>query len=462
MTWFYCKGCLKKQQRINELEEEVRLLKSRLHRQERTIKEGVFGSSTPSSKIPVKENADSDDKARRGGAKEGHKGHGRRSFSQEEVNCFEDVIAPEVCSDCGEILESKGVREREVLDCRPVEIKKIIYRIERKRCPRCGKTVQGRPAGVLPKSKYGNGLLAHVAVEHCQHGVTLGRLEEQTGVGIGSIVDALHQLSRRFKGVSDKIVKLYRKESVKHADETGWRNDGENGYGWLFCTKRTSVFRFRKTRSSAVVREVLGEKKLPGVLVVDRYGGYNRAQCKIQYCYAHLLREVEDLEKNFPENKEVMNFAERFKPLLSSAISLRGLKLTKREFRLQAARIKRDIISAVNHSASHPGIQRIQDIFREKVERLYHWARDPTIPADNNLAERELRPLVISRKMSFGSQSEEGAKTREILMTVIRTLKKRTSDPYAALKECLDKLVGTPDADLFELLFGHHTNSPRH
>ena len=86
---------------------------------------------------------------------------------------------------------------------------------------------------------------------------------------------------------------------VKHADETGWRTDGHNGYAWLFCTKTISIFRFRQTRSGQVALQVLGAKRLRGVLVVDRYHGYNRAFCAIQYCYAHMLRNVQDLEKEF-------------------------------------------------------------------------------------------------------------------------------------------------------------------
>jgi hypothetical protein len=45
----YCKQCLEKQRRINELEEEIASLKHKLRYQERTAQEGFFGSSTPSS-----------------------------------------------------------------------------------------------------------------------------------------------------------------------------------------------------------------------------------------------------------------------------------------------------------------------------------------------------------------------------------------------------------------------------
>jgi transposase len=75
------------------------------------------------------------------------------------------------------------------------------------------------------------------------------------------------------------------------------------------------------------------------------------------------------------------------------------------------------------------------------------------VPADNNRAERELRPLVIARKISFGSQSNAGARTREVLMTVLHTLKKRTSDVTIAFKSALDKLAEQPNVDPYEAIF---------
>ena len=104
-------------------------------------------------------------------------------------------------------------------------------------------------------------------------------------------------------------------------------------------------------------------------------------------------------------------------------------------------------------SASHPAAQQMQDLFRQKADRLYHWTRDPAIPAENNLTERELRPLVIARRVSFGSQSDRRAATRETLMTVLHTVRKRIPGPAAAFKAALDQLAQTPDADPFMLLF---------
>jgi transposase len=453
MSLIYCPECLKKQQRINELEEELAAAKSRLRHQERTAAEGPFGSSTPSSKVPIKPSALPERQARRGGAKPGHAGHGRRRVAASDADCVVETPPPARCPKCGGTLTAKGTRERSVLDCRPIKVEWIVYRLPRCWCSQCDSAVETAAPGVLPKSVYGNGLLAHVAVQHYLYGATLGQLEKQTGIGYSSLVDALHQLARRLKDLPEQLLLEYRQAPVKHADETGWRNDGANGYAWLFCTPLLSVFRFRPTRAASVAREALGSKRLRGVLVADRYAGYNKAPCPIQYCYAHLLRDVQDLEKNFPDQPEVRAFVAALAPLLAAAMGLRGQGLSRRAFRRQAAALKRRIVAVVNRSASHPAVQRMQDLFRQKADRLYHWTRDPAIPAENNLAERELRPLVIARKVSFGSQSDRGAATRETLMTVLHTLRKRAPDPAAAFKAALDQLAQTPDADPFTLLF---------
>jgi hypothetical protein len=105
------------------------------------------------------------------------------------------------------------------------------------------------------------------------------------------------------------------------------------------------------------------------------------------------------------------------------------------------------------------GIRRIQGVFRENEERLYHWARDRMVPAENNLAERDLRPSVVARKVSYGSITDNGAKTRSILTSVLTTLKKRGSDPADQIKKTLDQLATNLKLDPYELLF--QRNGPK-
>jgi hypothetical protein len=265
-------------------------------------------------------------------------------------------------------------------------------------------------------------------------------------------------MARLFANVPGGLIEKYRQSPVKHADETGWRNDGQNGYAWLFATDKISIFLFRKTRSASVPKEVFGTELLPGTLVVDRYNAYNKAPSAIQYCYAHLLREVEDKEKEFGDNAEVKVFVETMAPLLSTAMSLRRLPISDDEFYRQASMIESKIKDVVQCPAMHLAIRRIQDIFCKNEYRLYHWASDRRVPAENNLAERDLRPTVIARKVSFGSQSDAGAKTREVMMTVLHTLKKRSVDPTGAFKNILDQLAKDIKTDPFNIIYPANTS----
>jgi transposase len=438
---------------IDRLQEEIVRLKARLRHQERTAQEGPFGSSTPSAKIPLKANTPPESSQRRGGAKPGHCGHGRRSIPDDEVTRRHSVPAPERCPYCGGPLDPKGRKARTIIEVDPVRKEVVRYELEQCDCHHCHRTFTARPTGVFAKGLFGNRLLTHLAVEHYLHGVTLGRLSACLGITQGSLWAALHQLARRLASVPGRLLLEYRRAPVKHADETGWRTDGHNGYAWLFCTALLSLFRFRQSRSASVAQEVFGTKRLPGVLVVDRYNGYNHMPCLIQYCYAHLLREVQDLGQEFPEVNEVSQFVATFAPLLAEAMQLRARQLTAAQFGQQALELQVEIKSLVHSPAQHPGIQKIQNIFRERATRLYHWAKNPAIPADNNRAERELRPLVIARKISFGSQSEQGAQTREILMSVLHTLGKRTDNVFHVFQRCLDAWAEDQKRDPYRLLF---------
>jgi len=450
-----CPGCLEKQRRIDALEGEIVRLNSRLRYQQRKATEGFFGSSTPSSKRPVKVDTQAKEQKKPRGARPGHKGTGRRCFDQTEADRVVEVSGalPQQCPKCGGALVDKGVVRRNVVDSQPVKAERILYLLAKKHCEHCQITFQAEAPGVLPKSLYGNQLIANAAAMHYLHGVPMGRVCEQIGIGPGSLVDIFHRLARLLGTVPERLIEQYRSAPVKHADETGWRTNGKNGHVWLFATDRISIFQFRATRSARVPAAVLGKKRLPGVLVVDRYAGYNNMPCAIQYCYEHLHREVEDVEKEFPDCEEVRAFVSTLVPLLSQAMNLRTQAISDKEFSLQASRVKAQILGAVNSPAKHPGIQHIQDIFRKHTDRMYHWAKDRRVPAENNLAERDLRPTVIARKVSFGSASDAGAHTRGVLMSIMQTLKKRGVDATSHLKHVLDELARDINQDPFRLLF---------
>ena len=225
----YCQGCLDKQRKIDRLEAQVQQLRGKLRYQERTAQEGFFGASTPSSKLPVKANTLAERQARRGGGKPGHPGHKRHALRPEQADQLERVRTMDLCPDCGIPLHGHRLVRRTVIDCQPVRRIQKVLELEHKHCPRCGRRFRARPTGVLPKTLYGNQLLALVAVEHYVDGLTLGYLEQPTGVPYSRWISAMHTLARIFRSIPDQLIAEYRRAVVKHADETGWRTDGHNG-----------------------------------------------------------------------------------------------------------------------------------------------------------------------------------------------------------------------------------------
>ena len=138
---------------------------------------------------------------------------------------------------------------------------------------------------------------------------------------------------------------------------------------------------------------------------------------------------------------------------MAQAIHLQAQKLSDRAYHQQARRLRQQIVGVIGHPAQHLGVRRIQDLFSENAHRLYHGVEDRRVPADNNRAERELRPTVIARKVSLGSQSDAGAKTQDVLMTVVHTLKKRSRDPESHFKSVLDQWAADPSQNPVDLLF---------
>jgi len=448
-----CSGCLEKQRRIDQLQEEVRSLKAKLRYREQQAQQGPFGSSTPSAQIPHKANAAEGQRAKKGGARPKHPGHGRQAVDQGSADRVETVPLGPTCPYCAGPLRHKDFRNRSVMDTLLQRGQRLLYRLQRKYCPRCKKVVQARAPGVLPQSGCGNQLLTQAIFLHYFHAIPMATVCQRFGVNVGTMFQMLHRVGALFQGAIPKLIEEYRQAPVRHADETRWRTDGRSGYAWLFATPALCLFLFRSSRSARVVKEVFGGEKLKGSLVVDRYAAYRSALCALQYCYAHLLREVHDLAQEFSDRAEVRAFVATLLPLLSAAMRLHSQPLPDEEYYAQAHRLQQQIIDVTETPAQHLGIRQIQDIFRDNPDCLYQWVRDRRVPADNNRAERELRRTVIARKTSFGSQSDAGAKTREILMSVVHTLALRTADPETRFKSALDQLASDPTQDPVSLLF---------
>jgi hypothetical protein len=235
-----------------------------------------------------------------------------------------------------------------------------------------------------------------------------------------------------------------RASRILHADETGWRQDGQNGYIWSFSTPGEEAVRYYEydaSRGHQVVRRILGGK-FKGHLVSDFYGAYNEYPGEHQRCWIHLLRDLHELKEKHPQEVEVLDWAKAVRQLYDEPQKWLGASSSpsqeEREVRyvelvgrshtlgLQYARVK-----------EHPCWALAKRLLRHEDE-LFQFVLVPGLSADNNLAERSVRPLVVVRKISGGSRSDEGTKTRMALASLFETWQARGLNPLA---ECFRLLA---------------------
>ena len=459
-----CRGCLEHMLQIDQLKRTIKRqarrisdLEKKLGERARSPNETPFGENTPSSKLPFKTNASDEKRQRKGGAKPGHRGHGRKTPSM--AGPAETLAAPCTCPDCGGFMKVEKTDRRHVRDYIPEKVVDHQYLVETSKCKCCGKRVEAKVPEVLPRGKYNIPFTVNAASEHYQHGRTQGDICERFDIGRGAFNYAMQVLAGMLDPCMDRLIRQFVADPVRFADETGYREDGVGKYAWLLSTPSISLFLAGQSRAASVPLELLKPYLPPGdlfagVLVVDRYAAYNLLHFQLQYCYAHLKRDAEKLEKNYPKDPEVKCFCRALIRQLSAAMRLRKKKkLSDRRYYAEAAEIKANIIRICDSEAKHPDIQKLQNVFRKNAHRLYHWARDRRVPAENNYSERSLRPLVIARKLSFGTQSARGSRTRTILMSVLHSLQKQGHDPVARLCEALNLKAEQPDIDLVAFLF---------
>lgn len=377
-------------------------------------------------------------------AKHGHRGFGRKR--QQPTKRVEH--AADSCPDCGCELSGGWVkRRRQILHVPVVPVEIIEHEIIARRCSKCHKDMVPKvdlSAEVLGKHRVSIGTMSLIATLREQ-----GRLPIETiqwmldrlhglQLSVGEIVEILHTVADRGQAIIEQMKKQLRVSPVVHGDETGWRENGQNGYVWTFSTPEIRFFLRLPSRSGKVVIEILGDDFL-GCLVSDFFAGYNRMLGLHQRCWVHLLRDVRALVELYPENEELKAWVEGVRGLYHRAKHFRGRDPANRQrvqgyFETMLLRLCQPFIKkAVPHRVLSERIERF-------LPELFVFVADPRVPSDNNAAERSLRPLVVARKISGGTRSEKGSNTRMTLASLVGTWNLRNVD----LLQAFTKLMVSP------------------
>lgn len=361
------------------------------------------------------------------GAKNGHKANPRKPVEQEQDQ--EVVWVPELCAEGnGPLPWPSKWHEHTQIDI-PAQQKFIVTKhvVGWSYCAGC-KKYHGAVHEKLSKSKYGPNLHAFVAYLKFDLGLTLGKIQRMLmaqynlSISTGVISEMVTRCGQKFKFEYDEMKANLTKTSHLHADETGWRNGGNNEWLWSFSNEKVSVYVIVPSRAQKVVKDVLGDA-YGGILVSDFYGGYNKISCRKQKCWTHLLRELHVLKEKHPDDREVEYFKVRLKRFFDRANRLKEEYLTGCDVDSQIKRLDTNTIVFLTKTYAHKKLNTLVKRMTKYYFELYTFIKS-NVPATNNPAEREIRPAVLMRKTSYCNRSELGKDTQAILMSLIATSKK--------------------------------------
>jgi transposase len=259
-------------------------------------------------------------------------------------------------------------------------------------------------------------------------------------LSVGEISDLLRRVAAHGQATLTAVREGIRASPVVQADETGWRENGQHGYGWFAGTPTGErYFEYHHSRAGTVINTLLGED-FAGVLGSDFSAGSNDTPGgRHQRCWAHLLRDLHALKEDHASSLEVVVWAKAVKDvyLLAKAWLSEGVE-RKRAYR-ELVLLVRALGEQFAQAKGHPCQALAKRLLRHQDE-LFVFVREVGVSPDNNLAERSLRPLVVSRKISGGTRSPAGSQTRMTLTSLFQTWQARGLNP---LHECL-RLLQSP------------------
>lgn len=471
--------------RIAEQDAQLALLATQV----RTV--GGVSPSTPSGMRPLytKPNisaglAANGHRRKRPGARDGHPGHRRPAPTRIDERRAHRLPA---CPCCGGPLQRCQRSRTRIIEDLPATLKSQVteHTIHRDYCPRCKKHVEPVVPDALPNASFGHRLISFTSWCHYGLGVTLDQLIDilqfhlQTRLSAGGLIATWQRLAEILTPWYEQIAREAKSSAHLHADETGWRVQGQTCWLWCFANGQVCYYLIDRGRGSPVLQRFFGEA-FDGILLHDFWTAYESIDvADRQYCLVHLLRELEKVDQQraaapragdaalraghaAPRASDVALRAGHDTPRASDedwrafAKTLRrlirdGIRLRKRpDFSPQryATRIPRLTLrldalvsDALDRAAAGRPVDRdvlrLCKRLRRTTDHIFTFLDHPSIPFENNFAERMIRPAVILRKNSQSNRSDRGAATQAVLMSIHRTLRLRGHDPLQTLAAAL-------------------------
>jgi transposase len=376
--------------------------------------------------------------------------HGRRKMTPTRIVPH----AYERCPDCAYQLCGVAIaRRREVIDLPAAAVEVTEHHFIKRYCPVCHawKTPRVDLAGeVVGHGRMGVRLMSLIGVLRMVHRLPLALIQDLLAqvyglaLSVGGICHVLERLRGGLDPTRAALVAQSRASPSRHMDETGWRENGQNGYLWVEATDGstpTRIFTYRPSRAGAVADELVGAYE--GVLVTDGYAAYDHLPCTKQRCWTHILRTAREIREKHPNDQLLAQWTGALKTLYQHAVSVAQDERLSLRHRATAAsdaeRRMRTLARCYRHAPDHPA-HALASWLHRHLDELFTFVRIPGVAGTNNLAERTIRPQVTARKISGGTRSTVGSAVRCDLATVFSTFQARGLNP---LNACIAALQPT-------------------
>ncbi len=331
-------------------------------------------------------------------------------------------------------------RTRYIEDIPEIQPEVTEHTIHRDWCPKCKKRVEPVVPDALPKATLGHRVVVLSAWLHYALGNTLSQIVEvfnfhlQMKITPGGLIGMWYRLQAILYTWYEQIQQEALRSAVLHGDESGWRVDGKTHWLWCFTNARIVYYTIAKSRGSPVVADVLGTL-FNGTLVCDFFGAYNLIEAAAkQRCLVHLFRELKKvLEKN--TSAEWKAFCKLLKRILRDAMRLSDRRDTMQpeDFKRRRTLLDTRLSKMCSSEYTDKDCRRLIKRLSRCKDELFIFVDNPSVAADNNHAERQIRPAVTMRKNIYGNRSVQGAETQAVLMSLFRTLHLRGIDPVETL-----------------------------
>ena len=451
--------------KLIELDSKVDELTARIA----TLSKNSSNSSKPPSsdivKPPNRAQKRDNKRKRKKGGQLNHPKWDRVPFSPEEVVPVQYTLIS--CPHCAcpvEKLADEPAKILQQIGLVSPAVEKTEHRAPAYWCPSCQRIHYAAfPAAVVKQGLFKPDIAATVCFLKYVGCMSLSGIKKylhdalDVKVTKGYLAKVLRKGSNALDVCYDELLQALPFQQVVNGDETGHKENGKNFWTWVFRSNVFTLFKISPSRGSDVLIEVLG-KEFNGVLGSDYFSAYRKFMrnfdVRMQFCLAHLIRDVKYLV-DFPD-AAVKRYGTKILDALRGLFHTIHLRdsMSPEKFTAKLEEMKTAVLKAgTDYVPLRSEAQNMAKRLRENGQSYFTFITTPEIDPTNNCAEQAIRFVVIYRKVSQGTRSENGRAACERFFTVISTCARQGKSAFAFIKDTFEKYyAGLPTPSLLPVV----------